>query len=414
MDSAVSYASNNLFADWGALVNSFIDDVRVYGVKDDENSADIVGYDLDENNYMINLVPESGLDRFLKTYCGINLPNEDTGAISGADAGGPEVKTPVTVVPENGEIEDLLSPGTTEFTVNGLTFKLDSETYDPSSENQKYIVDSLYTWWADESLKLIEESYGLNFTEEGVTSNEITVKFVNNNESYLAQVSYDYTWRTLNDEIVSWTTDLILNINMSHFESLNTSDVSGFAGRSSGYLDRTIAHELTHAVMAANTERVFGYMPVYLKEGLAELIHGIDDFRPSTIIYLAKSDNVVDLEGVLNDRIGGSHRYAGGYMLMRYFAKQTADNYSGVLNGSSSNILSNDVSDSIASAAAMLWTDETTAAVADTGSELASSMASINNSLLTPLDSADANLFGADSLSSGLFSDSNKNQSFLG
>ncbi len=421
LGSAVKYASNNLFADWGALIDSFVDDVRAHGVKDNNNSADIVGYDLDENNYMINYVPESGLARFLSTYCDINLPNEDTGAISGADAGGSEVKTPVTVVPENGEIEDLLSPDTTEFTVNGLTFKLDSATYDPSSENQKYIVDSLYTWWADESLKLIDESYGLNFTEEGVTSNEIDVKFVNEAASYMAQVGSQYSWIHQNDEIVSWTTDLTLTINMSHFENIDTSDVSGFAGRASGYLDRTIAHELTHAVMAANTEKVYRYMPKYLKEGLAELVHGIDDFRPNRIIYLAKSDNVTDLEKILRQDVNlvdennvGGYRYAGGYMLMRYFAKQSAENYVNVISASSSNIGSDSVSDSMASAASMLWVDDTPAMVADTGSELASSMTAISNAMLMPLDSTGSDLFGADSLSSGLFSDTNKNQSFLG
>ena len=39
-------------------------------------------------------------DDFLKRYCGINLDNADTGAITGADAGGSVVKTAESVVPE--------------------------------------------------------------------------------------------------------------------------------------------------------------------------------------------------------------------------------------------------------------------------------------------------------------------------
>lgn len=151
-------------------------------------------------------------------------------------------------------------------------------------------------------------------------------------------------------------------------------------------------------------------------EGLAELTHGVDDERFTEICRLAQATDTTRLEEALTSDTYDS--YAGGYMLMRYFAFQSAKNDGSVLNSSSSNMLASSVpnsvvSDSIVSAASMLWTDQL-AAVADTGSELASSMASINNALLTPLDSTDANLYGADSLTSGLFSDSNKNQSFLG
>ena len=71
----------------------------------------------------------------------------------------------------------------------------------------------------------------------------------------------------------------------------------------------------------------------------------------------------------------------------------------------------NSVADSITSAASSLWS-ETTAAVADVGRELASSMVSISNAMLTPLDSTDSNVFGSGSLASDLFSDK-KNNGFI-
>ena len=106
-------------------------------------------------------------------------------------------------------------------------------------------------------------------------------------------------------------------------------------------------------------------------------------------------------------------------MLLRYFAKQVAYNV-GETVSSSPNMLTSSVPNpvvpnSVVSAASMLWTDEQPAAVADTGSELASSMASINNALLTSLDSTDSNVLGSDSLASDLFSDTNnKGLNFLG
>ena len=138
---------------------------------------------------------------------------------------------------------------------------------------------------------------------------------------------------------------------------------------------------------------------------------------------MASESKLEELSNALYDmeiRNGVSEEYyAGGYMLLRYLAKQSVVNYGSVLDSGSSNMVatsnSNSIaSDSIVSAASMLWTDET-AAVADTGSELTSSMASINNALLTPLDSTDSNVLGYDSLASDLFSDTNnKGLNFLG
>ena len=43
----------------------------------------------------------------MKTYCGIDLTNDDTGAITGADAGGSVVnKTATSIVPEDGDLTD--------------------------------------------------------------------------------------------------------------------------------------------------------------------------------------------------------------------------------------------------------------------------------------------------------------------
>ena len=214
---------------------------------------------------------------------------------------------------------------------------------------------------------------------------------------------------------------------MYHFDNLYLDDENGkykIQGTDDSYfyLDRLLAHEFTHAAMAANITG-FSILPDCFREGSAELLHGIDDFRTEKIKDLVLATNSDKLETALSDMTPNHTydiNYAGGYMLLRYLAKQSVENYGSVLDSASSNMVATSnsnpiVSDSIVSAASMLWTDEQPAAVADTGSELASSMASINNALLTPLDSTDSNLLGSDSLASDLFSDTNnKGLNFLG
>ena len=426
LGAAVNYASNGVFTTWDSLIERFVGDVRNHG----GSSSDILNW---------NVIEGSTLDKFLIDYCGINLHNEDTGAITGADAGGIE-KTAVNIVPESGTVSDDLQPVTTDTsTINGLTFhwgesvsaSLDAAdaaeefvswfaNEGTDSAKQTAILDRINTWWAEEGLNLVEESYGLSFTEEGTTVNNIDVKFyINAGSDTLASVRWaNYPSGPQAGEAI----ELRLQINMHHFENFNLEDVNGkypIQGSDNYFnLDRILAHEFTHASMAANINGISNF-PIYFMEGSADLVHGIDDFRTYDIITLAKTVNANYLENeVFAEKLKPEDKhyyYSGGYMLLRYFAKQSAENYSNVINSGSSNILSDSGSDSIVSAASMLWTDEQPAAVADTGSELASSMASINNALLTPLDSTDSSVLGSDSLASDLFSDTNnKGLNFLG
>ena len=331
LDTAVNYASNGRFATWDALVESFISDVSNYGIKDDTSASEFTYSGVDAYGHATGIVPESGLDKFLKTYCGIDLTNEDTGSIIGADANGAEVKTAVTIVPENGTVTELMSPGTDQTTINGLTFHWPDTAGDATKQ---YIVDSLYTWWAKEGLDLVEEAFGVNFMEDGVTGRDMTVEFVENDENFLAKVEtgYEYSYTISGEEkvLTSETTTLNMQINMNYFNSVDTTSVDGYTPASNSYLDRTIAHEFTHAIMGATMARVYagGWLPMYVTEGLAELVHGIDDFRTTDIIGLASSANADHLAQVLQPNVdAGSHSYAAGYMLFRYFAKQVADSF---------------------------------------------------------------------------------------
>ena len=336
LDTAVTYASNGVFESWNDLIQRFVGAVENYGATTYNASKE-----------------------FLKSVCGIDLDNLDTGAIIGSDAGGAE-KTADSIVPESGTI-DPVGTATTS-TINGLTlyWERSDEEMQTRMQDQKYlgkdangndiietvptwwyngggdvvqqtaIADRLNTWWAGEGLNLIEESYGLNF--EGATVKDIDVRFYNDDKydsTTLAKVRSTYKNSGSN---IGETYELRLQINMKYFNSIdfsNGDNVNGDPGGNSNYyLDRVLAHEFTHAVMAANITG-FAYLPDCLKEGLAELVHGIDDVRTSKIKQLGLAAKSNTLLGVLSDMSNNNgvseDYYAGGYMLMRYFAKQVAD-----------------------------------------------------------------------------------------
>ncbi len=301
LDEAIRNCSNGKFSDMQNLIDCFIRDVGKYGGS--------YSYDVQTTN-------------FLKNYCGIILDNTDTGAISGSDAGGTTTKTAQSIVPETGSAANVAHfPSGGRTTINGLTFIWpDRNTL---TADEQAITDRIYTWWAKGALNLIQESYGLNFQESGTSVKEITVKFYSDStDSALASVNHSYSLYT------GKASKLTLNVNMYYYSGFNQQDVNGASNNySAGYLDRTLAHEFVHAVMAANIDH-FHNLPLFVKEGLAELIHGIDDERTSSIRQLASTSFVSELSQLFSIRGTyynyGSHTYAGGYMLFRYLAKQAA------------------------------------------------------------------------------------------
>ncbi|MBQ9480252.1 MAG: hypothetical protein IJU71_11970, partial [Selenomonadaceae bacterium] len=252
---------------------------------------------------------------FLRQYCGIELTDYDTGAITGWDAANSETKTNASVVPETGSSKTLSG---TSFTANGLTLTVPSSL----TSTQQTIVNSLYTWWAKEGLNLVAESYGDNYgftSASSATVKTMNVEFVTSKDNFLALVRYAY------DSKSGKTATLTLQINMRYYNSIKANDVNGESSDSSaGYLDRTLAHEFTHAVMAANITH-FGKLPNFIVEGMAELTHGIDDWRQSDIITLASNSSKLNSNlNVSDTKSSKSSIYAAGYIFLRYLAKQSA------------------------------------------------------------------------------------------
>lgn len=281
-------------------------------------------------NNMINDRTSAGSgDSFLRNYCGIILDNTDTGAITGSDAGGSTTKTAESIVSESGSLKTNFEENF--FKVGELTVKLATgggKNADPkeitfndlNNENERFIWQSLRSYWIESGLNLIAESYGNNFTfSEGNSSVKTLYVIFDYNMDYSTRA------KTLSGPIKNQkcTIPLELHINMNRFSNLSGIN-GGNSDGSAWYLDRTIAHELTHAVMIANVDYFF-YLPQFIAEGMADLTNGIDDKRKSYITDLAKNPDLLKEWLDVNDTSSTSNYvYSAGYMFLRYLAKQTS------------------------------------------------------------------------------------------
>lgn len=254
--------------------------------------------------------------KFLVEKCGIILDNADTGAISGADCGTATVKGAQDILPSKGSAK---YPSGTSFTVRGLTI-YGIPPKESLTADQQYVVRCLYSWWVRDALKLIEESYGITYTDENTTNARLKLEFYSNPESStVASVSFG----SLNGTKKEYQSS-VLTVNMAKFENMSSSDRHGKTSRFN--LDRTLIHELVHGVMASNVN-YFDDLPNAICEGgTAEIIHGVDDERRDEIIKYAKDlSPVIKILGMEYSSSNQPYEaYAGGYMFMRYFLKQAA------------------------------------------------------------------------------------------
>ena len=282
LDGAIKFGSSGMFEDEASLINSFVEAMR-------NSNGDLL------------------------EVCGINLNNDDTGSITGLDAGSERAKTAESVVPE----EKAFYGGNTKGSsfIRGLTVNWPD---DISDDMQKAIAGALDSQWLSNCMWLVDESFAINFWEKGTSVKSMDVKF----EDDPSSDSLAYVRNYYHDGV---TTKLELTVNMHYYNNLDLTDKNGAVKDNPNqlYLDRTLAHEMTHAIMAANIKN-FNELPKYVKEGMAELIHGIDDYRKGKIQSLANDPDtlkdVLENSGAPTD----DSAYAAGYMVLRYMAKQAA------------------------------------------------------------------------------------------
>lgn len=215
-------------------------------------------------------------------------------------------------------IEEGLSPD--------YPYKITLRSFDELSTDQKTIIAGLFKWWAEECLKLDGENLGISFNSDTAKVKDIGLYFYDD-QGQKGTLATVWNWGT-NGEPGN-ATKLMLSVNTHYYNNISATDVDGESSvRGAGFLDRTLAHELVHAVMASNI-RYFSLLPKFIKEGgTAELTHGIDDERGNVIFKIAYDAEWLDASLDLTNSGTGSQNigdgYAGGFMFMRYFTRQAA------------------------------------------------------------------------------------------
>ena len=281
---------------------------------------------------------------FLEQVCGVRITNDDTGAITGSDAGGKTAKTAESIVPETAKAVKLTNAEYNSFKKNGLTVNI---TYKEKSDNelgenfnysgatyldkQKLVTRALYNWWIPESLDLINQSLGINFTDGRANINTINIVFdssdkFNSNEAIRLDFNYD----------MGLASEVTLKINSDSLYKMTANDKNGTldADRSirselyrdyygnhydtdfyTNYLDRLILQSMAEITLKANVP-YFHYLPAKIRTGLCEIVGGYDD--SSTEYWTFAYQLQADANG-----LGSLQRE--GYTYLRYLAKTYSD-----------------------------------------------------------------------------------------
>ena len=269
---------------------------------------------------------------FLKDYAGIILDNADTGAITGSDAANGLVKTGKSVIKEKNPVStwQLPTAGTTITLNDGITNLVypstgaDGQNF---TDAEKFIMRGLKEW-VEAGLSANKEAYNLALI--GTSCNKIIFQFAR------GDIGNAQTLTTKLDS-KGYPTEITIKINMDKFSYITLEDEDGFTkkpGYVVTYLSRTLAHELNHLLIKANiTQAQWNNLPAYVAEGLADLLHGIDDYRTSIPTMGGNADYMEKLlaDSRTNKYIEFSNvtdpDYSGGYIFLRYLAKQSATTY---------------------------------------------------------------------------------------
>ena len=295
MDEIINYTSDGKFKTYQALLDSFVNDLNLAHT----------------NRWSV--------EKFCETYCGMNFKNDDVGAIGGSDVTGDTVKNAFAVVTDV-PMNQWKLPTSNKVTIDGCTFVFDKTT--GLSTKEQYLLKGLSSSWLKGALQTMNEGYGLTFNSSLANCKTISVKFINENSSRAAWVSAAINHTSGKATKLELYINTYLNFDIT---SIDGKINGSFVGEN--LLDRTIAHELTHACMYSIG--TFGNdMPTAISEGLSELLVGIDDTRKSYVTTaLSKSNVNTFVAGMSLTPTGNVAKqilYGGSVALLRYLIQQSA------------------------------------------------------------------------------------------
>lgn len=202
--------------------------------------------------------------------------------------------------------------------------------------DEEVLMSNLKKWWLDEAENLVKDSYGIS--SSGIA---MDVEIYNDATSpFAAYVSANYTFvpgdtvGKLN--ITGPGSNLLLRVNLAYAQPVAGPD----GGTYPQYVDRVVAHEITHAVMS--TTMNFGDLPTWFIEGTAEFVHGADERLKGSIYTMGGGSlNPANLDAgvlaVVNKMGTGSEAdwgstsndYSAAYLAVRYLDKQIRLNSGG-------------------------------------------------------------------------------------
>lgn len=165
------------------------------------------------------------------------------------------------------------------------------------------LVEGLRRSWLANAESLVENGYGL-------TADDVSIKIIGDATSQMpghpAYVSgtYDASGKMTNLE-------LHIDLNWAKNPTLPN------GGSYPQYIDRVVAHEVTHAVMARNMD--FKDLPDWFREGTAEFIAGADDRLQAD---LAAAGGAANLVNEIDAWTGTSADYSTGYAAVKYLHSQ--------------------------------------------------------------------------------------------
>ena len=252
---------------------------------------------------------------FLLTQCGIDLSNVDVGGLLGYDASGNDVINSEDVMDETGLPLQQTVPRTAVIEGFTITFP-DMNTLTPGG---KFINKALYSWWYPLAFKIIKDGYGLSIVDTSYVKQMDTDLFQQPAQNGAIIMAYVMTYF---DPVTGIPSKLSCRINTHNdaYGNIDTTNPNGYsANLGTNYLDRTLLHELTHALMSTNIRGFNAWLPNYFKEGSAELINGCDDTRGKEILDAINNVSLLD-DGFSQTPSSNLHWYTTGFIFLRYAA----------------------------------------------------------------------------------------------
>ncbi len=182
-----------------------------------------------------------------------------------------------------------------------------------SGGEKQDIIENLKSKWLANSEARIEEYFGL--TAEDV---DLTFEFIDDPDSnYLA-----------------WVSPLAVDANGSATSSKMTINLALYGVAGEETYDRTIAHEMTHAIMEANMSFVGDKVPSWFVEGTAEFMAGGDERLNNDIVTLVNGGSSIPdaVDAVVNTvdptvygALTTTTEYSSSYGAVRYLHQSIKD-----------------------------------------------------------------------------------------